>query len=389
MTLESKERLLSNLIEERFAEHRLDDDQRIVHRICHDAGIEWAPVEGEAETARAELIGGRNRIAATRRTMAGYGVSTLGLRLLDVTVGGSPQRRLSFVEKRLAKPIPLPRWMDWVDEGLFYLDIQPELQGSGFRVPGCVLLSARPDGTYSLCLERIAELQPARTLENRRVAATALGRLAAVAARRKIGARPWLRTRRVPAGFLVAESIAQRLERLDQLDILDPATRRSYETAHELLRRVHDVQSAFSPTIQHNDAHSGNVRVGSDHIACVLDWARVSTGVIGEDLCKLFQSWVYSDTEPWNMEDFAGREEALLQCYMGGVREILPTYDEEQIRFSYYVGSIVHSIHRLSGKHRAMEKFMARASENRGAARRVGLYYAYTASKIAACQAMI
>jgi hypothetical protein len=149
------------------------------------------------------------------------------------------------------------------------------------------------------------------------------------------------------------------------------------------------VQEGFAKTIRHNDAHSGNVLISPLEDVCILDWARVSSGCIGEDLCQLFQPWIYVETQFSTMEEVEHVERGLLNAYVRGVKDVLPSCDEDQIRFNYGIRSIVHSINRLNGRNKSMEKFLARAQDDRASMARLGLYYAFTSRKIAACKAMM
>jgi hypothetical protein len=390
MTLGEKKLALSQLIGERFADRSLTRDQRIAQALCRDRGIDWVPTEpgavAKVETGILEING--ERIAATRRLCPRAG-SRLYLRLLDVGLPGAAGPGFSFVEKEIEMPSPAEsRRQAWLDEALFYVDVQPELAASGFRIPRCMLVYAHDDGRYSLCLEQIRDFERPASLAERQSASRGLGQLAAVACAQGVGARPWL-TRRPLSSAPAPGIVAERLRRLESVEGLDHDILESYERVPGILERAADVQREFATTIGHNDTHWGNVLIDPHGSICILDWARVSRGLIGEDLCKLFQPWIYSQTRISTMEEMAEVERALLDSYASGVKEILPACDKEHIRLNYYLRSIMHSLSRLSGRNRSMNKFLALARDDTASAARLAMYYAYTSRKIGACGAMV
>lgn len=272
------------------------------------------------------------------------------------------------IEKTIVRP-PHDDADLWKNEVRFYSEFGREFDLAVVRVPRFLGVEEVDDTTLRLRIEHIEDCRPVVRKSARVRLVEGFGALAGVAHVNRLERAVWLPrqggvgpTARLPSKAeivlrLLGEVGARCWPSFESFLAASPAVNRAYRSC--------------TPTLGHGDASYGNVLAisGSERFVA-LDWARVNSGMIGDDLCRLIYPWLITTIT----EDIPRIEGELVDHYIAGVLSVAPTVDPRLIVRAYEIRSVVLSIGIAAMLHGWLDG-AGNSAERAGRSRRVRSYY--------------
>jgi hypothetical protein len=254
----------------------------------------------------------------------------------------------SLVLKVVVRHARADRGGDLVDEPghFFFWRREPLAYASGMlddlagvRAPRCYGVEERPDGSYHLWLEDVADDAGGWTIERYALAARHLGRFnGAYAAGRPLPEHRWLHTGFGPLWRAESEEAVAPFRRADTW--ADPRTRallpgddgRRVLAAWDDRRVLEELADAAPTTLCHYDAFRGNMAAAGDETV-LLDWEYVGLGAFGQEAGHLTTESLFAAHVPGDEAD--ALDAAVFAGYLAGLADAGWRGDARAVRRAY------------------------------------------------------
>jgi len=244
------------------------------------------------------------------------------------------------IEKQLtARPGALAEL--WLDEALFSERLRDRLELKRIRIPRRVSIEVIDRREVRLYLEHVDGYRPMRGLDERLGASRAFSELAVRSREKRLHEQAWLH-RSVGVGHAAPQRAFH-----DLLSLIGMGKRKA-RMIEATIQDFYDHRSKLNaqyqecvPTLTHGDANYLNVLASdaSDEFL-VVDWARVGSGMVGDDLARLVLPWIVTHGGAREPEELLALEAEFVDAYSAGFSSAASA----QILFSYQLKSVTLAI---------------------------------------------
>lgn len=248
------------------------------------------------------------------------------------------------IEKTLVRPEKNGLKL-WLNEARFYIELRDKISRDELYIPKLLNLRVIDRTTVKLTLEYMAGCPHITTLESRARFASAFGNLAGRMHNLGHHHSSWLpKTRGIGpvSSFTTGISTARKL----LLSIDAGGAWRLIEKFIGNADPVRELYFSGIPTLCHGDAGHLNLMEGPSpsQSYIVIDWARVCSGMIGDDLARVIYPWLVTNNQTSTADEIVELEAQFLSRYTDGASSEVPDLDVTKINWCFQIQLVVLAI---------------------------------------------